>query len=207
MAGRNVIFPRHVYGRSTSGWTPLLVNPDGSLPIAVDVGDVTIDATNLAQETTLEAILLELSEKLEAADLSPLATQTTLAAIQTLLQNPLGVDVSNLFATEATVGNRYAGEKTPVPFSVTTIGDTEIVAAPGVNFAIKLWWAYALGDPGEDTSPLIRIMADGGSPEFYRGYAISHWEPFTLPEDTALVVNLSENAKVDGTVHVSTVAV
>ena len=105
-----------------------------------------------------------------------------------------------------TVNERYAGGLSTETGTATASGDTEMVAAPGAGLAIKLYWVTAITDTDETTAPVIIVMADGGQ-EFYRAAAISHWEPFTLPENTALVINLSQASSVPWTVHYKTVAV
>jgi hypothetical protein len=100
----------------------------------------------------------------------------------------------------ATVVERFGGGLTSVTATVTASGDTIVDAAPGVGFKIKLYWVTAITDPDQATAPLSIIKANGGT-EYYRAFAVAHWEPFTLPENTALVVNLSEVSSVAVTVH------
>lgn len=109
-------------------------------------------------------------------------------------------------ATEDTLAARNGGGKLASTTTVTTSGDTTLIASPGLGFALKLFWVSAITDPDSDVSPLIIIKWDGGS-ELYRVYAVAHWEIFTGPEDTALVINLSEDADVAVTIHYLTVPI
>lgn len=90
--------------------------------------------------------------------------------------------------------------------TVTASGNTTVIAAPGVDSAIKFYWVSAVNDPDEATTPLIIFKASGGT-EYYRLYAVAHWQPFTLPENEGLIVNLSGTASVAVTVHYEIVAV
>lgn len=108
-------------------------------------------------------------------------------------------------ALDATLVERYGGGKTSATGTATASGDTTMVAAPGVGFAIKLYWVTAITDPDESTAPVIIVKASGGS-EYYRAAAVSHWEPFQLPANTALIINLSQVSSVPWTVHYKTVA-
>lgn len=99
------------------------------------------------------------------------------------------------------LGERYAGGLTPVVATLTASGDTEIDPAPGPGLAIKFYWITAINDPDESSNPLIKIKAGAGGVEYYRQYALAHWEPFVLPANTALVGNLSEAGSVAVTVH------
>lgn len=99
-----------------------------------------------------------------------------------------------------TTNERFAGGLTPATATVTASGDTTVIGTPGVGQAIKIYWVTAINDPDQATNPLIIIKAAGGT-EYYRSFAIAHWEPFTLPTNTALVVNLSDAGSVAVTVH------
>lgn len=93
-------------------------------------------------------------------------------------------------ATELTLAERFGGGLTPVTATVTAAGDTTIDPAPGIGNAIKFYWVTAITDPDSASNPLI-IIKDGAGTEYYRVYALAHWEPFLLPDNTALICNLS----------------
>lgn len=103
-------------------------------------------------------------------------------------------------ALDATLQNRYGGGKTPVTSTVTASGDNELIAAPGVGSHIRLFWVSAITDPDQSTSPLIIFKSSGGT-EYYRVFAVAHWELFDLPDNESLIVNLQHNSSVAVTVH------
>lgn len=103
-------------------------------------------------------------------------------------------------ATEATIAERYGGGKSAATATLTASGDNTVIAAPGVGSQIKLYWVSAITDPDQSTSPLIIVKASGGT-EYYRVYAVAHWEPFLLPDNEALIVNLQTNSNVAFTAH------
>lgn len=102
-------------------------------------------------------------------------------------------------ATEETLAARNGGGKLSATGTVTASGDTTLIAGVGGQ-SIVLYWIIAITDPDETTSPLIIIKASGGT-EYYRVYAIAHWEPFTLPVGEGLIVNLGGASTVAVTAH------
>lgn len=82
---------------------------------------------------------------------------------------------------------------THVVATVTASGNTTLYT-PTAGKRLQLRWIYAINDPDNATSPLIRIFL--GADEKYRVYAISKRQLTTGPIDGALIVNLSEAASV-----------
>ncbi len=97
------------------------------------------------------------------------------------------------------VPSRYTGGKTAVCTTVTANGNTTIYT-PTSGKSVRLYWVSAINDPDEVLNPLIKISI--GATEFYRGYAIAHWEVFTGAVNDALIVNLSNAASVAVTAHI-----
>jgi hypothetical protein len=84
-------------------------------------------------------------------------------------------------------------EYTHVVASVTSSGSTTIYT-PGVGRRVRLYWSYALNDPGSSATPLIKIFL--GADEKFRVFALSKRQQVTGPVNGALIVNLSEAADV-----------
>ena len=84
-------------------------------------------------------------------------------------------------------------EYTHVVATVTASGNTTVYT-PAAGMRIRLRWIYAINDPGETSSPLIKVFL--GASEKYRVYALSKRQQCTGPVDGALIVNLSEAASV-----------
>lgn len=84
-------------------------------------------------------------------------------------------------------------EYTHVVATVTASGATTVYT-PAAGKRIRLRWIYAINDPGEVTSPLIRIFL--GADEKFRVYALSKRQQCTGPVNGSLIVNLSEAAQV-----------
>lgn len=103
-------------------------------------------------------------------------------------------------AQEPTLAARNGGGKLPATDTITASGDTSFIAAPGVGSFILLYWISAITDPDLSTSPLIIVKASGGT-EYYRVFAVAHWEPFILPDNEALIINLSHASSVAVTAH------
>lgn len=108
-------------------------------------------------------------------------------------------------ATESTaqgvktgIDYRYAGGKSAVAATVTGAGDTT-VKVPGVGNFLRVFWVYAINDPDQSTTPLIKVKL--GATEIYRGFAIAHWEVFDGAVGDSLVVNLDGIASVAVTAH------
>lgn len=97
-------------------------------------------------------------------------------------------------ALDATVAARY-GDYTsvtliPLGIDISSAGDTDLIAAPGVGNQIEIFWVSAIADPDGSQSPRI-IIKDGAGTEYYRTFAVSHWQRFLLPDNSKLVGNLS----------------
>ena len=84
-------------------------------------------------------------------------------------------------------------EYTHVVATVTALGDTTVYT-PTSGKRIRVYWSYAVTDPGSSASPLIKISM--GGIEKFRVYALSKRQQMTGPVDGALVVNLSTTASV-----------
>jgi hypothetical protein len=84
-------------------------------------------------------------------------------------------------------------EFTHVVATVTASGDT-VVYTPSAGKRIRVYWSYAITDPGSSASPLIKIIL--GGTEKFRVYALSKRQQMTGPVDGTLVVNLSTAASV-----------
>jgi len=84
-------------------------------------------------------------------------------------------------------------EFTHVVATVTAAGDTTIYT-PAAGKRVRVYWAYAVQDPGSAASPLIKISL--GGTEKFRAYALSKRQQMTGPVDGTLVVNLSVAASV-----------
>lgn len=89
---------------------------------------------------------------------------------------------------------------TPVVATVTASGDTT-VHTPAAGRAVQLHWIYAVNDPDEASSPLIKVKL--GGTELYRAYAVAHRQTLTGAADAALIVNLSGAASVAVTAHIT----
>lgn len=100
---------------------------------------------------------------------------------------------------EATQVKRLGGGKTSVVATVTASGNTSI-HTPAAGKAIRLFWVSAINNPTAATSPVIKVLI--GDTEFYRVYAVSHWEPFEGAADEQLIINLSAAATVQVTAHI-----
>lgn len=103
-------------------------------------------------------------------------------------------------ATEGTVANRYSGGKLAKTISTTLVGDTTI-HTPAAGKAIRLFWISALNDPDQSVSPKITIKFTGATNNLYATYGLAHWEIFTGPVDTPLLVNLDQAGDVAVTIH------
>ena len=103
-------------------------------------------------------------------------------------------------ALEETLAARNGGGKLAATATVTAGGDTTLIAAPGVGSQIRIFWVSAITDPDQATSPIITIKSSGGT-EYYRVFAVAHWEPFTLPDNEALVITLQHASSVAVTIH------
>lgn len=95
--------------------------------------------------------------------------------------------------------NRYFGGKTAVVATVTASGDTT-VHTPASGKAIRLYWISAITDPDQATTPLIKVLI--GTTEYYRVFAVAHWEVFEGAADQVLKINLSEASSVAVTAHI-----
>ena len=106
----------------------------------------------------------------------------------------------NGIAEEQVVQNRrLGGGKQPVVATVTASGDTPI-HTPANGKAIRLYWISAINDPTALIPPVIKVKI--GSTEYYRAYAISHWEPFTGAVNDPLIINLNTTGNVQVTAHI-----
>lgn len=103
---------------------------------------------------------------------------------------------------DASGASRYAGGKTAVVATVTASGDTT-VHTPAVGKRIRVFWVYAIADPDDGVTPLIKVKL--GTTEIYRCYAVAHWEVFTGGVNEALVVNLGGASNVAFTAHITEV--
>ena len=109
--------------------------------------------------------------------------------------------LENLFgdlALDATVAARFGGGKLAATTLVTASGDTTVITA-GAN-TIEVLWVSAINDPDAATTPRITVKFDGGT-EFYTGYAIAHWEPFTGDVGQDVIVELDGAGSVAVTIH------
>jgi len=77
---------------------------------------------------------------------------------------------------------------THVVATVTASGDTTVYT-PASGKRVRVFWSYAVTQPGATTQPLIKIFLGAG--EKFRVYALSKRQLMTGPVDGALVVNLS----------------
>lgn len=84
-------------------------------------------------------------------------------------------------------------ELTHATATVTASGDTTI-HTPASGKKIRLWYWYAVNDPDESTTPLIKIKL--GAEEKFRVFGGSKRQRVTGPTNGALVVNLSETGSV-----------
>lgn len=103
---------------------------------------------------------------------------------------------------DGTFDTRFTGGKTPIVATVTASGDTT-VHTPAAGKAIVVHWVYAVGDPDESSTPLIKVLL--GADELYRVFGVSHYERFVGDVDAALVVNLSSVGSVAFTAHIEEV--
>lgn len=102
-------------------------------------------------------------------------------------------------AREATQLRRLGGGKAPITATVASSGDT-IIHTPAAGKRIRLYWVSAINDPTALSAPIIRILI--GATEYYRVYAVAHWEVFTGDPDEELIVNLSTAGNVQVTAHI-----
>lgn len=166
--------------------------------------DFATQTTLAAAKTVLDNILTEVT----SLDGKDFATQTTLAGVLTSvdgLEGLLTTLIGKDFATETTLSgmrtgtdHRYSGGKTATVATVTALGDTTVKTPAGGKF-LRIFWVYAINDPDQGASPLIKIKL--GTTELYRGFAIAHWEVFDGAIGDSLVVNLDGTASVAVTAH------
>ena len=107
-------------------------------------------------------------------------------------------NLADIKADTDNIVKRYEGGKTAVVASVAASGDTTIYT-PATGKAIKLYWIYAMNDPDQTTTPLIKISI--GTTELYRAYSIAHWEIFEGAANEALKINLDKAGSVAITCH------
>lgn len=77
--------------------------------------------------------------------------------------------------------------------TITASGPTTVYT-PAAGRRVRLRWSYAINDPGEASTPLIKILL--GNQEKFRVYALSKRQIVTGPVNGALIVDLSEAASV-----------
>lgn len=183
-----------------------------ALLLAVD--GLEANTTGLGTEATLQAVLTELQQKLEAfpSDFPDVAVLAKAEAIRALLAGTLtvagAVAVSNFPATTEIAND--VGNPVPVSGTVTTVdhrertlldaqatvtssGSTTIVT-PAEGKFLRLWWVYAINDPTASTAPIIKVFT--GADERYRAYAISKTQRIDGAVDAPLIVDLSASGVV-----------
>jgi hypothetical protein len=177
-------------------------------PVSLNADNMNVAVDNSGVEDRLDQIRL-LVDTLETLG-GAAATELTLDAIRDALTAvgglvvDTGLDVTNL-ATELTqaaladsIQNRYGGGKQAVTATVTAAGDTTVLTPPAGE-RLRVFWASAINDPDQETTPLVTIRL--GEVEVYRAYAVAHWEIFEGGVDAPLVVNLSEPGSIALTAH------
>lgn len=113
------------------------------------------------------------------------------------LQNAFG-DLALDATLVQVLGGRYSGGKSAVTATATSSGDTTVYT-PTAGKKVRLYWISCINDPDSSLTPLVKVKL--GSAEFYRGYAIAHWEVFDGATNAALIVNLDEAGSVSITAH------
>lgn len=111
-----------------------------------------------------------------------------------------GVDASHADPFPVT----RAKNLTAVVATVTASGDTTI-HTPTAGKAIRLHYLYAMNDPDETTTPLIKVgfgPATSITKERYRSYGIAKERIFESAADDRLIVNLSGAGSVAITAHI-----
>lgn len=126
-------------------------------------------------------------------------TDAQLRAEPVEVTGTLEVDFPSDLAKEATQLRRLGGGKIPVCNTVVASGDTTI-HTPAAGKAIRLYWISAINNPVAESSTVISVRI--GSTEYYRVYALAHWEVFTGGVDESLIINLSSSGSVQVTAHI-----
>ena len=103
-------------------------------------------------------------------------------------------------STEATLANRFGGDKEAATAFVTSLGSTTILT-PAAGKKLRVYWVSAINSPTEPTTPLIQVGFVGADDYLYAAYAIAHWEIFEGEVDQPLEVNLDGSGAVAVTVH------
>lgn len=183
--------------------------PEGSPPVVADETQ-TVSATGRAFFTNLlENVPYAFGASVSGTWRFVTGVPSLEPAASTLAQ--FHADALTAFSAEATAeallglaigdlanNERDQGGLIPLTATVTSAGDTTLLT-PSPGSQIKVMWAYAVNDPDQATTPVVAFKF--GSTEFYRVFAVSHWEPFTGAVDEPLVVNLSDAGSVAITVH------
>lgn len=87
---------------------------------------------------------------------------------------------------------------TSLPFTVSTSGDNTLLTPPSGKSIWLRRLTPTLADPDGSSTPLLKLSL--GGTEIARGYVLSGRFNITGPVDGTLVLNLSKNGSVSGTV-------
>lgn len=101
---------------------------------------------------------------------------------------------------------RYSGGKSAAVFTITSSGNTTVIT-PASGKRIRVFWVSYVPSSDNSNANLVKVgfgtasgSIDSGQ-EFYRGFVVSHWEPFTGAVDKSVIVNTATAEAINGTIH------
>lgn len=100
----------------------------------------------------------------------------------------------------ADLDERYAGGKTGIGATLTTVGDNVIVTPP-LGQSIRLVWISIIPSSDNLAANLVKVKFGAGGTPFYIAYALAHWEPFQGAVNAPLIVNCQTAEAVSVTAH------